>query len=81
MSVEQPETMTFDCTDCGNGQQLVINNVKRGFFETGWRANYSRQNQPAFVCASCVTNWNGRLLRAQREYLEHIFEAQWRFGE
>jgi len=81
MSIEQYKAMSFDCTNCGNGQQLIINNVKYGFFDTGWRADFSRLDAPGFICAVCVTGWKGRRLEEQKQYLEHIFEAQRRFGE
>ena len=81
MNVKQNEMIIFDCTDCGNGQQLVINNERRGFFDTGWRADFSDSKQLAFICVTCATNWSENPLQKQKEYLKHIFEAQWRFGE
>ncbi len=79
MNVEK--SLVFDCTDCGSERQLVINNVKRGFFDTGWQAIYSQGNQPAFICDTCVPPPTSVGLQKQKEYLDHIFEAQWRFGE
>ncbi len=81
MNIEQTKTVTIDCADCGTEEQLIINDEKQGFFETGWRADYSHRNQPAFVCGICVTNCNGKTLQEQKKYLEHIFEAQTRFSE
>ena len=82
MIANQNETLTFNCTDCGIGQPLLISSIKRGFLDTGWRADYSRAAQPAYLCADCGTDWNdGRQLREQKAYLAHIFEAQRRFGE
>lgn len=81
MIANQNEKMTFNCTDCGIGLPLPISNIKRGFLDTGWRADYSRAAQPAYLCTDCVPDGNGTRLQEQKKYLAHIFEAQMRFGE
>ncbi|MBS1795542.1 MAG: hypothetical protein JSS81_16930 [Acidobacteria bacterium] len=77
MPVTTIEKIFLNCRGCGAERPLYVSNARRGFIETGWRVDFSERDRFDCFCAACAVS----PLQKQKEYLDHIFEAQYRFGE
>ena len=81
MNLSLGNSTGLNCVRCGNGQLLTIGSGRRGFLETGWRVDFSLPDRPSFICGDCAEAPIADPLARQKQYLDHIFEAQQRFGE
>jgi hypothetical protein len=81
MDLSLANSTGLNCVRCGNGQLLSIGSGRQGFLETGWRVDFSLPEQVSFICGICADASSQNPLPRQKQYLDHIFEAQQRFGE
>lgn len=81
MELEVNMTTVINCVRCGTATTVDMNGPRAGFFETGWRALFSMNEQTTLICDRCLSESAKFSLDRRKAYLNHMLEAQRRFSE